>query len=87
MSDQTTEKRELSPGACLTDWKKHGRLLEGELDDIREEVCRVLGDDADAWLQERNIRFGGKTPSQVIDDGEEFWLRDVLRSQLMGGGG
>lgn len=67
-----------------SDWKSSGPLYEGENPDIRIEVQRVLRDDAAEWLREPNSRFGGKTPEQVIQDGEEFWVRDVLRSYLCG---
>ena len=65
-----------------SDWKSSGPLYDGELLDIRAEVQRVLGEDAAEWLHEPNTRFGGKSPEQVIQDGEAFWVRDVLRSYL-----
>ena len=65
-------------------WKSEGdRLYEGEEYDVRDEVRRVLGpEDGEGWLQEPNPRFGGKTPNDVIHAGQEFWVRDVLRSYL-----
>ncbi len=67
------------------DWKSRGDIYEGEHDDIHEEVRRVLDTEADGWLHEPNVRFGGRTPEQVIQDGEQYWVRDVLRSYEHGG--
>ena len=64
------------------DWKSLGPLFEGEKQDVHAEVRRVLGEEAAMWLREPNIRFGGKSPEQIIETGEEFWVRDVLRSYL-----
>jgi Protein of unknown function (DUF2384) len=72
--------RRIEPGS---DWKSTGRLFEGESRDIYEEVRRVLGsDDGSVWLREPNVRFGGKAPQDIIKAGQEFWVRDVLRSYL-----
>src|SRR4051812_43301034 len=69
--------------AWRTTWKSEGPIYEDESRDIYAEVWRVLGEgNATEWLQEPNTRFGGRTPQQVIEDGEEHWVRDVLRSYL-----
>jgi hypothetical protein len=66
-----------------SDWKSSGSLYEGESRDIHDEVRRVLGDEYWAeWLRVPNVRFGGKAPEEIIKAGEEFWVRDVLRSYL-----
>ena len=64
------------------DWKSAGPLFAGEKRDVRAEARRVLGEEATVWLREPNIRFGGKSPEEIIEIGEEFWVRDVLRSFL-----
>jgi uncharacterized protein (DUF2384 family) len=66
------------------DWKSSGPLYDGELQDIYAEAERVLGEHAAEWLHEPNVRFGGKSPRQIIEAGSEFWVRDVLRSYLYG---
>jgi esterase/lipase len=64
-------------------WKIQGALHEGEEPDIHAEIRRVLGDeDAQFWLCEPNVRFGGRCPEEVIKEGGEFWIRDVLRSYM-----
>jgi hypothetical protein len=52
-------------------------VLEGEKEDIRQEAIDVAGEE---WLYSKNVRFGGRTPMDVIHDGQEWWVRDVLRS-------
>ena len=52
-------------------------LLDGEDPDIRREAEAVAGAD---WLTTGNARLGGRTPEQAIRDGDEFWVRDILRS-------
>jgi hypothetical protein len=52
-------------------------LLEGEKEDVRQEAIDVAGEE---WLYSQNIRFGGRTPMDVIRDDQEEWVRDVLRS-------
>lgn len=56
----------------------HGDLppLEGEKEDIREEVAEVVGED---WLLEPNANFGGKTPEDVIRLGYAHLVRNSLR--------
>ena len=69
--------------AWRPDWKSEGDVYEGEEGDIHAEVERVLGEEVAAhWLHQPNARFAGKTPQQVIESGEEYWVRDVLRSYL-----
>jgi hypothetical protein len=58
------------------------RLLDGEDPDIRREAEEVAGVD---WLVTPNIRLGGRTPEQAIQDNQEFWVRDILRSIKSGG--
>jgi hypothetical protein len=52
-------------------------LLDGELEDIREEAKEVCGLD---WLVTPNARFGGRSPQEIIDAHQEYWVRDVVRS-------
>ena len=64
-------------------WKSSGPLSAGEDSNIHREVLRVLGEEDGAeWLREPNVRFGGKTSEEIIRAGQEFWVRDVLRSYL-----
>ena len=52
-------------------------LLEGENSDLRQEVIDTLGE---WWLNERNVRLGGRTPNDVINQNRGAWVRDLLRS-------
>jgi hypothetical protein len=52
-------------------------LLEGENSDLRQEVIDALGE---WWLNERNVRLGGRTPNDVINQNRGAWVRDLLRS-------
>jgi Protein of unknown function (DUF2384) len=67
------------------DWKRKGTLYKGKKRNINAELRRVLGEEAASWLKEPKLRFGGRSPEQVIKDGEQFWVRDVLRSYVYGG--
>jgi uncharacterized protein (DUF2384 family) len=53
------------------------RPSKGELADIKREAREVCGAD---WLITPNTRFGGRSPLEVIDSNQAFWVRDVVRS-------
>jgi hypothetical protein len=48
-----------------------------ELSDIRREADAVCGPD---WLVTPNARFGGRSPKEIIEAKQGFWVRDVIRS-------
>ena len=50
---------------------------EDELPNIQQEASEVCGPD---WLITPNARFGGRSPKEIIDAKQEFWVRDVIRS-------
>jgi hypothetical protein len=75
------EDNEVDPP--IPHWRYSSMLYDGEEEDIRAEIRRVLGfDDAAEWLRTPNVRFGGLTPEAVIESGQVGWIRDVLRSYL-----
>jgi hypothetical protein len=52
-------------------------LTKDELPDIRRKASEVCGPD---WVVTPNARFGGRSPKEIIDANQEFWVRDVIRS-------
>jgi len=59
-------------------------LLEGEKEDIREELKAIFQDAdewIDKWLDEPHPQLGGKKPKEFIGSADqEKPLRDLLRS-------
>jgi uncharacterized protein (DUF2384 family) len=53
------------------------RRAEDEQRDIESEAREVCGPD---WLITPNVRFGGRSPMEVIKADQGFWVRDVVRS-------
>jgi hypothetical protein len=53
---------------------------ELQLDDLENEAQRILGDEADAWLDADNARLGGLSPRQVLRGCNKEAIRDLLDS-------
>lgn len=59
---------------------QHTKLLfEGEKADIFEEVRTVVLDPV-TWLNQPNDQLGGKRPQDLLDQGDEDAVRDLIRS-------
>ncbi|HUO08265.1 MAG TPA: hypothetical protein VM008_08205 [Phycisphaerae bacterium] len=54
-------------------------LLPGEHADLREDA-RELIDNGDAWFDTPNTRFYGKSAKEMVAEGREDFVRNVLRS-------
>jgi hypothetical protein len=52
-------------------------LLEGENSDLRQAACETIGE---WWLTEPNVRLGGRTPDEVINEKRGAHVRDLIRS-------
>lgn len=58
---------------------KRNDLLPDEMPDLHEEVKRVVAD-PDLWLDTPHELLGGRTPNEVITQGEAQRVRDLLRA-------
>ena len=56
---------------------KRKDLFPDELPDIREEVKRLVAE-PDLWLDAPHQHLGGKTPNELIAQGDEQPVRDLL---------
>ena len=63
---------------------KRTDLLPDEMPDLREEVKRVVAD-PDLWLDTPHELLGGRTPNEVIAQGDPQQVRDLLRAIKYGG--
>lgn len=63
---------------------KRTDLLPDETPDLREEVKRVVAD-PDLWLDTPHELLGGRTPNEVIAQGDPQRVRDLLRAIKYGG--
>jgi hypothetical protein len=52
-------------------------LFEGENSDLRQEARDTIGE---WWLKEPNIRLGGRTPEDLINENRGARVRDIVRS-------
>lgn len=62
-------------------------LLPGEKNTLIEDAEDLLGDQAQQWLDTENVRFGGKTPREMIESGDprnQQFVRDLLRAARYG---
>lgn len=57
-----------------------GPLWEDEHPDIVEDIKEMFPDAWMEWITSPNIRFGSKTPLEIIQQGKAHWIREVLRS-------
>jgi uncharacterized protein (DUF2384 family) len=58
---------------------KRQDLLPDETPDLREEVKRLVAD-PDLWLDTPHDLLGGRTPNEVITQGDPQQVRDLLRA-------
>ena len=58
---------------------KRQDLLPDELPDLREEVKRLVAD-PELWLDTPHELLGGRTPNEVITQGDPQHVRDLLRA-------
>ena len=63
------------PGDILS--QQDTGLVDGETEDLKEEILDVLGEQ---WLHEKNVRLAGKAPSELIGTRDEYKVRNILRS-------
>ena len=52
-------------------------LFDGENPDLRQEALDIIGE---WWLKEPNIRLGGRTPEELINENRGARVRDIVRS-------
>jgi Protein of unknown function (DUF2384) len=52
-------------------------LLEGENPNLRQDARDTIGE---WWLKEPNIRLGGRTPEDLINENRGARVRDIVRS-------
>lgn len=52
-------------------------LLPDEDSDLGAAIARDIGEE---WLHEKNLRFGGRAPFELIGTDEEYKLRNLLRT-------
>ena len=57
-------------------------LLPDEDSNLAEAIARDIGEE---WLHEKNIRFGGKSPFDLIGTSDEYKVRDLLRTVTIAG--
>lgn len=54
-------------------------LLEGERDNLRDEIKEILSSPG-AWMTEKHAMLGGRSPEECIRDGDKQLVRDLVRS-------
>jgi hypothetical protein len=52
--------------------------LEQHYPELAEQARQVLGENAERWLDDPNLGFGGLTPFQMVLRGEAEQVREVL---------
>ena len=52
-------------------------LLEGESSNLRRDAIAVFGEE---WLTRPNLRLGGRTPLELIEQERGARVRDLIRA-------
>jgi hypothetical protein len=58
--------------------------IDREDPDTVQEARNVLGPRADAWLDEGNTLFAGRSPRSLVGTDQEEQVREVLRAAKYG---
>ena len=81
-------------GSKTNNWE---HLLDAEIRDLKIAEASLSGEiDLDTasiqelvpypeWMDEYNVRLGGRTPNQAIQDGDEVRVREILISSIVVG--
>jgi hypothetical protein len=85
VEDIRISREKLNEGVTLSQMSNGEKMRRDPQREFLEQLKEVIKEEAiEAWLQQPNMVFGGRTPQQLIDE-ENFGLLERMLSLLRSG--